>query len=118
MESVSLKQLISATNWRYPIIPLRLYSRNLSLHFQNRRFPCPLIRSKQSDFQGKFLRFLTILQCIVAVILGYQLVLIAYKDGLNNNWLNDCSFSPFRKHRFHFTALRMILLIVADSKNR
>ncbi|KAH9740684.1 Lipase/lipooxygenase PLAT/LH2 family protein [Citrus sinensis] len=51
MESVSLKQLISATNWRYPIIPLRLYSRNLSLHFQNRRFPCPLIRSKQSDFQ-------------------------------------------------------------------
>lgn len=41
------------------MIPLRLNSRNLSLHFQNRRFPCPLIRSKQSDFQGKFLRFLT-----------------------------------------------------------
>lgn len=51
MESASLKQLISATNRRNSIVPLRLYSRNRSLHFRNRRFRFPLILSKQSDFQ-------------------------------------------------------------------
>ncbi|KAJ0083258.1 hypothetical protein Patl1_29979 [Pistacia atlantica] len=52
MESLSLNQLISATNRRNPLKPFHLSTRKPSLHLQTRplRFKTS-IRSKQSDYQ-------------------------------------------------------------------
>ncbi|KAL5765242.1 hypothetical protein ACOSQ2_017836 [Xanthoceras sorbifolium] len=51
MESLSLKQVISASNRRNPVNPIRFYTKRRRFHFQTRRFRFALIRSKQSEFQ-------------------------------------------------------------------
>ncbi|XP_044504722.1 uncharacterized protein LOC123224978 isoform X2 [Mangifera indica] len=52
MESLSINQLISATNQRNPLTPFHFSTRKPTLHFQTRplRFEAS-IRSKQSDYQ-------------------------------------------------------------------